>query len=174
MEISDLVAIGKLGRLEPDGFHCVQFSPSYKSVFNQLKECFLIFNSHRVYFVTVVEKKAVKNRMYFRFLEDGVAEECSVSKNVTVALMLNEISDSESDSIDRILGYKVVYELKEIGVITDAMIMPMQSLFIIKMNDNRKLMVPYVEYYVKDIDDTNMIVRMQNLEQLIEICTSTS
>jgi ribosomal 30S subunit maturation factor RimM len=175
MEVSDLVAIGKLGRLEPDGFYCVQFSQPYKSILNQLQECFLIFNSHRVFFVTVVETKTSGSRMYLRFLEDGIAEECKKTAQVIVALAPEDVTEQENeDEATSLVGFSVRYNDEEIGTISDAMLNPMQSVFVIALNDRSELLVPNVNQYVQAIDRKKKIVICQNLELLLEVCKSTS
>lgn len=174
MEISDLVRIGRLGRLEPDGFYHVQFSQPYKSILNQLQECFLIFSSHRVFFVTVVETKTVNKRDYLRFKEDGIAEECMTTAKVIVALAEEDLPELEEDEVKSLFGFKVQYESALIGEVADAMINPMQSVLIIALDDGRELLVPNVEHYVDMIDRQNRIVFMHNLELLLDVCTSKS
>lgn len=175
MEISDLVGIGRLGRLEPDGFYHIQFSQSYKTILSQLHECFLIFSSHRVFFVTVVETKTVNQREYLRFKEEGIAEECKKTARVIVALAEEDIAEFEDDDeVKSLFGYQVYFQDDVIGTISDAMINPMQSVFIITLNDDRELLVPNVEHYIDSIDRQSGSIYMQNLELLLEVCTSKS
>ncbi len=175
MNISDLVAVGKLGRLEPDGFYCVQFSQPYKPLFKQLRECFLIFSSHRVFFVTVVGIKTSGPRQYFRFREDGIAEECLKSAKVIVAIAQEDLDKLEAgDKVRRLFGFSAEYQGEVIGTITDAMINPQQTVFIIALKDDSELMVPDVEHYVESVDIVKSRVRFRNLESLLEVCRSTS
>lgn len=175
MEISDLIGIGRLGRLEPDGFYHVQFSQSYKSILNQLQTCFLIFSSHRVFYVTVVETKTVGQRNYLRFKEDGIAEECKKHAKVIVALAEEDLPDlKEENEVLSVIGFKVQYNDVVIGEISDVMLNTMQALFIITLNDGRELLVPNVEQYVYLTDKQNSIVHMHNLDALLKICTSKS
>ncbi len=175
MEVSDLVGIGRLGRLEPDGFYHVQFSQPYKTILNQLQECFLIFSSHRVFFVTVVETKTVNKRDYLRFKEDGIAEECRTTAKVIVALAEEDLEEFEDeDDVKSLFGFKIHFQDAIIGTIADAMINPLQSVLIIALEDGRELLVPNVEHYVYSIDRQNKIVFMQNIELLLEVCISKS
>jgi ribosomal 30S subunit maturation factor RimM len=175
MEISDLVGIGRLGRLEPDGFYHVQFSQPYKNFIDQLQECFLIFSSHRVFYVTVIETKTVSKRDYLRFKEEGIAEECKKTSKVIVALAEEDLEICEDDDeVKSLIEFKVHYLDAMIGEVADAMINPMQSVLIIALDDDRELLVPNVEHYVYTIDRQNRIIFMQNLELLLEICTSKS
>jgi ribosomal 30S subunit maturation factor RimM len=174
MEISDLVVIGRLGRLEPDGFYCIQLGQSYKFLLNQLSECFLIFSSQRVFFVTVVETKLSGPRAYWRFMEDGIAEECRKSAKVLVALAPEDVPQAEADETSSLVGYTVQFMDEIIGTVSDAMVNRMQSVLMIELTDGRELLVPNVEHYVVTQDITKRLLSMQNLELLLELCTSTS
>jgi len=175
MEISDLVGIGRLGRLEPDGFYHVQFSQSYKSVLTRLQECFLIFSSNRVFYVTVVETKTVGQRSYLRFKEDGINEECKKTAKVIVALAEDDLQNVVTEEDDRNLtGFKVHFQDSILGEVSDVMLNPMQSVLIITLNDGRELLVPNVSHYVDNIDRQLKMIFLQNLELLLEVCTSTS
>jgi ribosomal 30S subunit maturation factor RimM len=175
MEISDLVVIGRLGRLEPDGFYHIQLSQPYKPIVNQIQQCFLIFSSNRVFFVTVVETKTVGSRDYVRFLEDGVAEECKTTSKITVAMTEEDLMEFEDeDDVTNLFGYKVHFNDAIIGEVTDAMINPMQSVLIIALEDGSELLVPDVDYYIEAVNNTDKIIYMQNLELLLEVCTSKS
>lgn len=174
MEVSDLVGIGKLGKQEPDGFYHIQLSQSYKTILDQLEQCFLIFSSNRVFYVTVVETKTKGTRTYLRFLEDGVAEECKKHPKVIVAIDPNDFyEDDDEDDISYLLGYDIFYQDNIIGRLTDAMINRMQSVLVISLNDERELLVPNVSQYVSAIDKQSQIVYLQNLDELLEVCTST-
>lgn len=175
MEISDLVRIGRLGRLEPDGFYHVQFSQPYKAILNRIHECFLIFSSNRVFFVTVVETKTVCQRHYLRFKEDGIAEECNTVPKVFVAMSEDDLEGfTDDDDVTSLFGFKVHYQDSIIGEVTDAMINPMQSVLVVTLEEARELLVPNVEHYIFSIDRQSRIIYMQNLELLIELCTSKS
>jgi len=175
MEISDLVGIGRLGRLESDGFYHVQFSQPYKSVLNQLQDCFLIFSSNRVFYVTVAETKVFGKHAYLRFKEDGIAEEVTKYANVVIALPEEDLSDSEEEKgLSSLYGYKVRFQNTDIGSISHAIVNPMQAVFSIELNDGRELLVPNVEHYISRIDKKSKKVFLQNIEQLLEICISTS
>lgn len=175
MEISELVGIGRLGRLEPDGFYHVQFSQPYKSILNQLQDCFLIFSSHRVFYVTVFETKTFGKQAYLRFREDGIDEEAKKHSNVVIALPAEDLADAEDeDDVSLLFGFQASFAGEEIGVVSRALVSPMQAVLIIELNDGRELLVPNVEKYVSKIDRHSKTVRLQNIEQLLELCTSTS
>ncbi len=175
MEVSDLVAIGRLGRQEPDGFHCVKLSPAHRHLFPDLTSCFLIFSSQRVFFVTVVERKITGKRQYLKFKEDGVAAECLRSERIILALAPDELPRNEQElEILGLCGYDVLYQDRIIGTVSDAMINPMQSVFVVDLQDGGELLIPNVEKYVLSVDKKTHTVITQNLDGLLAICTSTS
>lgn len=175
MDISDLVEIGRLGKLEPDGFHNALISHPYKSIFDRAKKCFLIFSSHRVFFVTVVRVKSFGKRTYLCFQEDGIAEEMTRHANVVIALAKEDLNAAADDKdVRSLFGYAVGYKDEVIGILSGAMVSSMQAVFVIELNDGRELMVPNVDKYVVQIDKQQKRVILQNIEQLLELCTSTS
>jgi ribosomal 30S subunit maturation factor RimM len=175
MEISDLVGIGRLGRLEPDGFYHVQFSQPYKSILTRLQECFLIFSSNRVFYVTVVESKTVGQRTYLRFKEDGIAEEVKRHANVIVALPEDELAEEDGDEdLTSLYGYDIRYRDEVIGSLAYALLNPMQAVLVINLSDGRELLVPNVPKFVSQVDQGAKSIVLQNIEELLELCTSTS
>ena len=98
MEISDLSAIGRLGAHDGDGFYHAMLKPEYRGIFDQISSCYLIFNSDRVFFVTISEKKASNKRLWIKFLEDGIAEERKKAAEVIIATYFEE--DDDEDELD--------------------------------------------------------------------------
>jgi ribosomal 30S subunit maturation factor RimM len=175
MEISDLVGIGRLGRLEPDGFYHVQFSQPHKSIPDPLQECFLIFSSHRVFFVTVAESRTVGKKTWLRFKEDGVTEETKKHANVLIALPESDLTeDNEAEILSDLYGFSVTYQGDVIGSLSYAIQNTMQAILVIGLNDGRELLVPNVPEYVTQVDRQDSLIVLQNIDELMELCTSTS
>jgi len=172
MEISDLVPIGKLDKAEADGFFCIRFHRLYQSVATRLTECFLIFDSDRVFFVSVVESKIKGKRTYLRFREDGIAEECNKHAKIIVALAPEDLADLQMpEQTENLIGYSVWFKNEEIGILEASLKGTMQSVFSVKLHDGRELLVPNVSYYVSLIDNEAKQIILKNAEQLLEICT---
>jgi ribosomal 30S subunit maturation factor RimM len=174
MNYPELIEIGRLGRLEPDGFYHVQFSQSDRKVVNQLTECYLIFDSNRVFFVTVEDKRNVGNRLYLKFLEDGICAEHRKPGQTIIALAKDDLDEIIEDDVTDLFGYNVFFNDVLIGKVEDAIVNPLQAVLIIELIDGRELMVPSVECYISTVNNPEKIVYMQNLEILLEVCTSTS
>jgi ribosomal 30S subunit maturation factor RimM len=174
MERSELIGIGKLGFPEPGGYYHVQCNQADRDLLNQIQECFLIFDSNRVFFVTVEDRKTVANRFYLKFAEDGIKEESRRAKDIVVAVG-NDQSElfSAADETEYLFGYDVYYQDDLFGKVEDAILSPMQAVLVIRLNDDRELLVPRVSYYVSGIDRKSKAVYTQNLESLLAVCTST-
>jgi ribosomal 30S subunit maturation factor RimM len=175
MEISDLVVIGRLGRLEPDGFFSIQLSQSHQSVLAAIKDCYLIFTSNRVFFVTVEETKTVGRRNFIRFKEDGVGEEADKHPNAEIALPSQDLAEvNVTDDTNSLDGYKAIFGSEIIGEIDGLMLNSMQSVLIISLIQGGELLVPNVDNFVQVINSKNQSVILQNIEGLLDVCTSTS
>ncbi len=168
MKFSELVGIAKLGKLEADGFFHILYKQSYKAVLLQLKECFLVFSRDRVFFVTVRKRKTAGNRLYFSFLEDGIAEEYKKSKQVTVALPQDDF-ESPAETLSVYDGFTVYSGEEKMGKVISIMENYLQNILVVELNDGRELLVPDVPHYVQSVDKESRIIRLQNIEQLLEL-----
>ena len=172
MNYPELIEIGRLGKREPDGYYHIHYSQSNRNILKQITECYLIFNSNRVFFVTVKDKQYKSKSIFLKFLEDGIDEEYSKPGQSVLALDQEELDTLISSDERGYIGYLVFYNGENIGVIDSILVNPLQSVISIGLNDDRELLVPDVSYYVETIDHQNNVIILQNLEQLLEICTS--
>ena len=86
MKYPGLVGIGRLGGRDAEGFHHAMIKPEYRSVFTGLKEIYLIFNSDRVFYVTISDRKESDRKTWIKLLEDGISEEQKKSREVLIAM----------------------------------------------------------------------------------------
>lgn len=56
-----------------------------------------------------------------------------------------------------------------IGTVTSIIENPAHLIFEIALDDNKQLLVPFVEEYITSIDDHKKVIQCQNLEQLTEL-----
>jgi 16S rRNA processing protein RimM len=75
---------------------------------------------------------------------------------------------AEDEEVDDLIGYKVVIEGNEIGVITDIEIMPMQELFVVDMG-GREVLIPFVDDFIEDIDDEAKTITLNLPEGLLDL-----
>jgi len=167
MDIQDLIGIGRLGGRDADGFHHVMIKPHFKSVFSDLTDCFLIFNSDRVFYVTICEKKTVDKKTLIRFAEDGIAEERKLHKEVTLAIEAPE-ADTEAAEMDILLGYQAQCDGIVVGEIVDYFFNSAQFILIIESAAGDEILIPFVEHYIQSVVHAMKIVILQNAQPLIE------
>ena len=87
MNVSDLIGIGRLGGQDADGFFQVLIKARYREIFSATNDVYLIFNSDRVFFVTICERNVSDRKVRVRFVEDGIAEERN-HREVIIAIRL--------------------------------------------------------------------------------------
>jgi len=113
-----LTGIGKLGRQNADGFHPVMIKPEYRTIFSELEELYLIFNSDRVFFVTISERMRQGNKTWIKLREDGVSEELYLHKDAVIGIEETE-QDTEAPSLNYLVGYQVLFAGEELGIVED-------------------------------------------------------
>lgn len=168
MEIQDLLGIGRLGGRDADGFHHVMIKPHFKTAFSELTDCFLIFNSDRVFYVTICEKKTVDKKTWIRFIEDGIAEERKLHKEVILAIEAPE-SEIEDESMNMLLGYKAQFNDSVLGEVVDYFFNSAQYVLVIETASGDEVLVPYVDHYIQSVVHAMKIVILQNAQSLIEL-----
>jgi hypothetical protein len=82
--------------------------PEYRTVFSELEEVYLIFNSDRVFYVTICERKQSDRKTWIKLKEDGVAEEQKLHKEVIIAMAEDSLAETD-DSLEGLIGYLVYY-----------------------------------------------------------------
>ena len=164
MEISDLTAVGRLGGPDRDGFFQLLVKPRYRDVLASTEDVFLIFNSDRVFYVTISERELHDRKLRVKFAEDGVAEERAKHKEAILAL---ELPPEETDQPDDLLGYTVVFGEREIGKVSDYFFNNAQYVLVIDTTIGTELLVPLVDYYVTEIIPDPGVVVLRNAESLL-------
>jgi ribosomal 30S subunit maturation factor RimM len=166
MKIPGLTRIGKLGGRDAEGFHHVMVKPEYRSVFSGLSDVYLIFNSDRVFYVTISERKQSEKKMWVKFREDGIAEEQPKHKDVLLAIA-DEAEVTEAEELDELIGYKVLFADKVLGEVQDFFFNGAQQVLQIADVGQPELLVPYVDYYVMAVMVELKSIVLQNAEGLI-------
>ncbi|MDD2228178.1 MAG: hypothetical protein PHY48_02055 [Candidatus Cloacimonetes bacterium] len=166
MKIPGLTRIGKLGGRDADGFHHVMIKPDYRSVFSGLEDVYLIFNSDRVFYVTISERKQSDKKNWVKFLEDGVAEEQPKHKDVILAIA-DEENETEAEELDELLGFKVLFAEEVLGEIKDYFFNGAQQVLQISDASKTEILIPYVDYYIQAVLTDLQSIILQNAEDLI-------
>lgn len=164
MQISDLVAIGKLGKLiDENGF--IPFKPNKNFHLNLLENIFLVFKDNSVRYVTV-EKLINSNRI--KIDDSETAKTAADEGNVRVMLPKIEIDTYKKQlNFDDQVGKKIIFNSKSIGEVVDIINNSVYELLICNLNDGKELIIPLLDNFVLEINDEDISVI--NIEGLMEI-----
>ncbi len=166
MKTSDLTRIGKLGGRDAQGFFHVMIKPEYREVLSGIDDVYLIFNSNRVFYVTISERKQSDKKLWLKFLEDGISEEQPKHKDVSIAIAEQE--ESEAEELDELLGCKVLYGDLVLGEVQDYFFNGAHYVLQVVDEEHPELLIPYVDHYIQaKLLDLQSLV-LQNADALIE------
>lgn len=168
MKHPPLIGIGKLGRQNADGFHPVMIKQEYRSVFSELEELYLIFNSDRVFYVTISERMRKDNKTWIKLKEDGVSEEQFLHKDVVIAIADTAI-ETEETSLNYLIGYQVIFAGEELGIVEDFFFNGAQDVLQIVDSKGTEYLVPFVDYYIDTVIDNLRCVILQNAVDLVAL-----
>ncbi len=171
MQLSDLLPIGRLGKVFNNTGY-ISFRPSelFRPALFSSKKFFLIFNSDRVFYVTLDKIKFHQNKFYLRFVEDGIIEELENFRKPRVMIEKEFYYQSEGDTeYHRVTEYKVSFKGEEIGIVEEIWEDGFQDRLIVVLNDGRDVIIPDVEQYVERKDSKLRTVFLKNVEELLEL-----
>jgi ribosomal 30S subunit maturation factor RimM len=103
--------------------------------------------------------------MRVRFAEEGIAEERKLHREVIIAIPPDD--QEEDDTPVDVLGFSVVFQDKEIGVVEDYFHNNAQYVLVIKCGAH-ELLIPWVDYYVSDIIPDPGVIVLNNVESFLE------
>jgi len=164
MLISDLVKIGKLGKLiDENGF--IPFKPGENFHPDLLGNIFLVFKDYSVRYVTVEE--VTKN---YRIKIDDIetAQFAADEGNVKVMLPKIEIESLNIElDIDDHVGKRIIFKSKMIGKVVEILNNSVYDLLVCELNNKQELMIPLLDKFILEINDNNITV--QDIEGLMKI-----
>ncbi|RLC49616.1 MAG: hypothetical protein DRZ79_05680 [Candidatus Cloacimonadota bacterium] len=170
MQISDLISLGKLGnKTDADGFikftENSNFHPRYFSV----KDFFLIFTDNRVRYVTI-DKVQNENGFRIKFLEADVVEEIVKANNVKLSLPQSDLDllDEKSGVINP-TGMKIIFNEQNIGTVMDKFNNSVYDILVVKMKNNKELLIPDVKAYIKEKNPERNEIVVTNIEELMDL-----
>ena len=166
MSYPPLVRIGKLGGLDAEGFHHVMIKPEYRSVFSGLEDIYLIFNSDRVFYVTIVKRKQSDRKTWVKFREDGIAEEQRKHKD-TILAIAETSEEAEADELDSLVGFQAMVEDTVLGIVEDYFYNGAQHVLQIRDSQGRELLIPFVDYYIQIVLPKLQSIVLHNASELI-------
>ncbi len=164
MQISDLVKIGKLGKLvDENGFIPFKAGKNFHPEF--LGNIFLVFKNNSVRYVTVEE---VINNYRIKLDDSETAQSAANEGNVKVMLPKIEIEylNIELD-IDDHVGKRIIFKSEMIGKVVEILNNSVYDLLVCELNNKQELMIPLLDKFILEINDNNITV--QDIEGLMKI-----
>ncbi len=125
---------------------------------------YLIFEQNRVFYVTISDRKHRDQKTWVRFVEDGIAEERKLHKEVILAI---EDTEEMTEDNELFLGRDVVYEDTLIGCVVDVFYNGAQDVLVISTSGDTELLIPMVEHYLLPEEAGSDVLHTQNLDQLL-------
>ncbi|MBP7205694.1 MAG: hypothetical protein KBA54_04170 [Candidatus Cloacimonetes bacterium] len=166
MKVSDLTGIGRLGGIDADGFYHVMVKPRFRRLLAETDEIYLIFNSDRVFFVTICDRDISDRKLRLKFAEEGIDEERKLHREVILALQTGE---DETDEPDELLGFTVVFANREVGKVKDYFHNNAQYVLVVSGSDGVEFLIPFVDYYIGEVIPDPGVIVLINAESLLEV-----
>jgi len=166
MQFSDLIGIGKLGGKEADGFYPVLVKSDYRPILLNIRDVYLIFNSDRVFFVTISEIEETGRKLRIKFAEDGIDEERQKHREVKIAIPKQESSKSLPESV---IGFTAFFEGRNLGKITGFFHNNAQYVLEIRDTRDEEILIPWVDHYIGKIDSDKEALTLLNMDELLDI-----
>jgi len=164
MLVSDLVAIGKLGKLiDEDGY--IPFKPGKNFHPDLLGNIFLVFRNNSVRYVTVEE---VKKNYRIKIDDSETAQTAADEGNVKVMLPKGEIDTFvKTLDIDDHVGKRIIFKSEVIGKVVEILNNSVYDLLVCELENKQELMIPLLDKFIIKINDENITVCC--IEGLMEI-----
>ena len=164
MLISDLVAIGKLGKLiDENGF--IPFKAGKNFHPDLLGNIFLVFRNNSVRYVTVEE---VTKNYRIKIDDSETAKLAADEGNVKVMLPKIEIESLKKDlDFDDHVGKEIIFQSDVIGKVVEILNNSVYDLLVCELNNKQELMIPLLDKFILEINDD--CITVHGIEGLMKI-----
>jgi ribosomal 30S subunit maturation factor RimM len=164
MLISDLVTIGKLGKvIDENGF--IPFKAGKNFHLELLGNIFLVFRDNSVRYVTVEE---VTKNYRIKIDDSETAKHAADEGNVKVMIPKIEIESLQEElGYDDHVGKSIIFNSEAIGKVIEILSNSVYDLLVCELNNKKELMIPLLDKFILEINDGNITV--QCIEGLLKI-----
>jgi ribosomal 30S subunit maturation factor RimM len=168
----ELLVIGRLGKLinDEEQFQFIPNENFQPATFDKVNKLYLIFTEHRVFFVEIERLTKQNSKYWLSFKDDGVKEEFDLRKSAKLAIpKVKHYSLKQGKDFLDISNYKAYDDGEFLGYIVDFILSPAHRIIVIEDDQGNEVMIPEVDYYIKEINESENIVLMQNTQSLREL-----
>ncbi|MCD4828682.1 MAG: hypothetical protein K8R90_04525 [Candidatus Cloacimonetes bacterium] len=160
--IDDLVPVGRLTTVRDDGF--IRFIAD-ESI-ERATEVFLIFPDHRVFLVTICDRKQYGGKDFVRFEEPEVSGEVRSVRQARVMLPPDEM---QAASTPDLIGWHVTDGAGQCGEVTGMFYNGAHQVLNVRLADDRIIMLPWVDEWVSGRDDASRTLTVPRLGEMTEL-----
>ncbi len=168
----ELLVIGRLGNLINDKIE-FQFIPNdnfQPAIFDKVTKLYLIFTEHRVFYVEVKKLSIQNSKYWISFNDDGVEEEYEIRKSAKLAIPKNQhYSLNQGDADLDITDFQAYEDELYLGRVVDFIYTPGHRIVVIFDENDKELLIPEVDYYIKEVNPSEKKVYFQNTKSLREL-----
>jgi len=164
MEISDLIAIGKLGKsVDSDGY--IPFKPNKIFQSFSLQDVFLLFTDHSVRYVKIEDNL---NDKMLKIDDLEITRNAAEDGRVLVMLPQEDITLLLDDSdILNYIGMKVHFANSIIGQVKETFFNKAQDILVVELINGDEIMMPMVNHYVEQVEGNTIYTK--NIEGLMNL-----
>ncbi|MBL7148790.1 MAG: hypothetical protein ISS80_01825 [Candidatus Cloacimonetes bacterium] len=164
MEISDLIAIGKLGKfVDSDGY--ISFKPNKIFQSFSLQDVFLFFTDHSVKYVKIEDNL---NDKMLKIDDLEIARDAAEDGKVLVMLPQEDITMLlDEHDILNYTGMKVHFADSIIGKVKETFFNNAHNILIVELINGNEIMIPVVDYYVEQIEGNEIYTK--NIKGLMNL-----
>ena len=164
MEISDLIAIGKLGKfVDSDGY--ISFKPNKIFQSFSLQDVFLFFTDHSVRYVKIEDNL---NAKMLKIDDLEITRDAAEDGKVLVMLPQEDITMLlDEHDISNYIGMKVHFADSIIGQVKETFFNNAHNILIVELINGNEIMIPVVDYYVEQIEGNEIYTK--NIKGLMNL-----
>ena len=164
MEISDLIAIGKLGKsIDSDGYIPFKSNKIFQSF--SVQDVFLLFTNYSVRYVKIEDNL---NDKMLKIDDMEIARDAVKDGKVLVMLPQEDITMLWDDhDILNYTGMKVHFADSIIGKVKKTFFNNAQDILVVALINGNEIMIPVVDYYVEQIEGN--VIYTKNIEGLMNL-----
>jgi len=168
----ELLVIGRLGNLinDNDEFQFIPNDNFQPAIFDKVTKLYLIFTEHRVFYVEVKKLSIQNSKYWISFNDDGVEEEYEIRKSAKLAIPKNQhYSINQGDADLDITDFQAYEDELYLGRVVDFIYTPGHRIVVIFDENDKELLIPEVDYYIKEVNHAEKKVYFQNTKSLREL-----
>jgi len=174
MEIEDLISIGFIKRpFGNDGFITVVPKNDFIEAFSLFKEFFVVWSNRKVRYKTVEKCRIEDHKIKLKFRDINSEQQAYSLRKATIMIAKDDLKLLKKEDFDvpnMVTGYKVFsYQNNKVyGTVSEIKLTAAHPILVISDNKDKEILIPYIENFVKKIDDEKEKIYIETIPGLID------